>query len=341
MKCNQLFSLGILAVLTLTFIGCKDKEPVVKEFELPSRVINKIEIDNNGVKWIATEKGIVSYDGNLWTTYTGNEVLNNTAIDDLAFSNASGKNEMWLGSKLGATSFDYIASKIGSLTSYNVQLGGILADNVSAVDIDQHNVKYIGTTKGLSILKGTTWTPFMGRRNEEILSRYKITAIASTTNEWVYASTEGGGVTRFKYTADGVSGATTLTTPYASGLKSDTVYTVIVVNGDHQWYGTKRGASLHTSEFTKTFEDWVYYSREDGLVCDTVYAIGKDITENIWFGTHKGVSKFNGTTWENFTTKNGLIADKINTIAIDLDGSVWFGTDNGISHYKNNQWFNF
>ena len=341
MNFNRLFNLGILAVMILSFIGCNDKEPVEKEFQLPSKVINKIVIGEDGVKWFATGKGIVSFNGNLWTTFSGDEILNNTPIEELAYSTVSGKNEVWLGSRLGATSFEYTSSTIGALAKYTVQPNGLLADSVSAIDIDQNNVKYIGTTKGLSILKGTTWTQFLGRRNEEILSQYKITAIASTTNEWVYASTEGGGVSRFKYTADAVSGATTLTTPYASGLRSDTVYTVIVVNGDHQWYGTKRGASLHTSEFTKTLEDWVSYSREDGLICDTVYAIGKDLSDNMWFGTHRGVSKLSGTEWKNFTTKDGLVANKINTIAIDLDGSVWFGTDEGISHYKNNQWVNY
>lgn len=338
MKFNKLFSLRIMAIITLTFIGCKDKEPVAKEFKLPSRVINKIVIDNNGVKWIATEKGIVSYDGNLWTTYTGNEVLNNTAIDELAYSNASGKNEMWLGSKLGATSFEYTANTIGSLTSYNVQQGGILADSVRAIDIDQHNVKYIGTSKGLSILKGTQWDQFVGRKNEEVLSKYKISAVATTTNDWIYVSTVGGGVSRFKYT-DAVSGATTFHQPWSGDLKSDSVFTVVVINDDYQWYGTNKGASLHTSEYTKA--DWTNYSRVDGLVCDTVYAIAKDEIGNMWFGTHRGVSKLSGTKWENFTTKNGLIDNKINTIAIDLDGSVWFGSDNGISHYKNNQWINF
>jgi len=339
MKLNKLFSLGILAVITLTFFGCKDKEPVVEGFMLPSRVINKIAIDNNGVKWIATEKGIVSCKGNRWTTYTGNEVLNNAAIADLANSNSSGKNEIWLGSTVGAASFEFTDSIISSLATYNVLKGGILDNNVSAINIDQNNVKYIGTSKGLSILKGTAWTQFMGRKNEEILSKYKITAIASSLNDWVYASTEGGGVARFKYTADAISGATTFNMPWASGLASDTVYTVIAVNDGYQWFGTNKGASLHKSEYTK--DDWTNYSRVDGLICDTVVAIAKDLSGEIWFGTPKGVSMLRDTTWVNYTTKDGLIANKINTLAVDLDGSVWFGTDNGISHFINNQWFNF
>jgi len=338
MKFNKLIRLGILAVITITFIGCKDKEPAAEGFKLPSRVINKIAIDQNGVKWIATAKGIVSCIGNRWTTYTGNEVLNNTAIADLAISNASGKNEIWLSSTLGATSFEYTDSIISSLAIYNVLKGGILDNNVSAINFDQNNVKYIGTSKGLSILNGTKWDQFAGKKGEEILTKYKISAVATTTNGWIYVSTQGGGVSRFRYT-DAVSGATTMNLPWASGLASDTVNTIIVVDGDHQWYGTNKGASLHTSEFTK--DDWTNYSRVDGLICDTVYAIAKDLSGDMWFGTHKGVSMLMDSTWISFTTKDGLIANKINTLAIDKDNSVWFGTDNGISHYKNNQWVNY
>lgn len=339
MKLIKLKSLGMIAIIALSFPGCNDeKDPVKEEFKLPSQVIKKIEIDNNGVKWIATDKGLVALNGDVWYGFTGNDLLTKTAIDELAFSNTSGKNELWLGSGQGAAFFDLTSTNLGTLTIYNKQQSGILADNVSAIDIDKNNVKYIGTSAGLSILKGTAWSQFMGRTNEEILKEYKISAVATTQGGRIYAATEGGGVSSFKY-ADAVSGATTFSQPWSAGLMSDTVYTVIVVENDNQWYGTNKGAALHTSEYAKA--DWESYTREEGLVSDTVYAIGKDQAGNVWFGTHKGVSKFNGTDWASYTTKDGLIDNKINTLAIDKDGSVWFGTDKGISHFINNQWINY
>lgn len=332
-------NLGLMAFLMLSFLGCNDdNEPAKEEFKLPSPVIKKIEIDNNGMKWIATEKGLVALNDNKWYIFNSNDLLTTSSIEDLAFSYASGKDELWLGTGSGAASFDFTLTTIGTFTTYNTQQSGILDNNVSAIGIDKNNVKYIGTSGGLSILKGTTWNQFLGRRGEEILKEYKISAVAATSDGRIYAATQGGGVSSFKY-ADAVSGATTLNQPWAWGLKSDTVYTVIVVENDYQWYGTNHGAALHTSEFTKA--DWESYSKEDGLICDSVYAIGKDQTGNVWFGTHKGVSKFNGTTWINYTTKDGLIDNKINTLAIDKDGSVWFGTDKGISHFINNQWINY
>lgn len=329
----------MIAIAALFILGCNDdKDPVKEGFKLPSQVIRKIEIDSDGNKWIATEKGLVALMGDNWIIYSENELLTNTAIDELAFSNASGKKELWLGSSLGAASFDITSNDKETLTTYNKQQSGILSNNVSAIDIDKNNVKYIGTSAGLSILKGSTWNQFMGRNNEEILKEYKISAVATTQGGRIYAATEGGGVSSFKYT-DAVSGATTFHQPWSMGLMSDTVYTVIVVENDNQWYGTNKGAALHTSEYAKA--DWESYTRAEGLVCDTIYAIGKDQAGNVWFGTHKGISKFNGTDWVSYTTKDGLIDNKINTLAIDKDGSVWFGTDKGISHFINNQWINY
>lgn len=339
MKYIKISHLAFLAVVAFTFSACEeDKDPVKEEFKLPSLEIRKIEIDDDGVKWIATAKGVVKMDDKEWTVFKDNELLTQTPVDELAFSNVSGTRELWIGSSKGVSWFDYTAESINEMTTYRAQQDGLLDDQVSAIDIDGQNVKYIGTSKGLSILKGTQWDQFMGRQNEEILAEYPISAIATAANGRIYASTVGGGVSSFKYT-DAVTGATTFHQPWSADLLSDTVYTVIVVDDNDQWYGTNRGAALHTSEFAKA--NWTSYTRLNGLICDSVYAIGKDSKGQIWFGTHKGVSMLKDTIWQTFTTKEGLIDNKINTLAVDKDGSVWFGTDKGISHYSNGHWVSY
>jgi ligand-binding sensor domain-containing protein len=340
---NQLMYIKLIflvVLVTLIFSCKKNDNPAPEAFKFPSKVINKIAVESTGVKWFATEKGVISYDNTTWTKYSDNQNLTSGSISDFVFEKLSGMNKLWLGTDFGSTVFDFGTSKV-SVANYKTKNSRILSDTVSALGIDNSSVKYIGTSKGLSILKADKWDQFLGRRNEEILAMYKISSVATSTNGYVYAATQGCGVSRFKYT-DAVSGATTFSRPWASGLPSDTVYTVFV-DGDAQWYGTFRGAAYHSSEFTKS--DWATYTRANGLVCDSVYAIAKDLSGNMWFGTYKGVSKLSisttDTIWTNYTTKDGLIANKVNTIAADLDGSIWFGTDNGISHYTNNKWQNY
>jgi ligand-binding sensor domain-containing protein len=332
------YKLAILISLITAgiFLGScnKNDDPVDQPFKLPSKVINKITVDSKGVKWFATEKGIVSYDAGKWTTYSDDKNLSAGPMADLAFDLATGIQKLWLASTVGLSSFDFAANSI-SVQNFSTKNSEILADTVTAIGIDGNNVKYLGTPKGLSILKDGKWDKFFGRKNEEILSKYKISSVGTATNGYVYATTEGGGVSRFKYT-DAVSGATTYNLPYANGLPSDTVFTVFV-DGNVQWFGTLKGVGYHTSEFTK--QDWTSYTRTEGLVCDSVYAIAVDKSGNVWFGTHKGVSfKTQEDKWTTYTTKDGLVADKVNTIAVDPDGSVWFGTDEGIAHFVNGHW---
>jgi ligand-binding sensor domain-containing protein len=330
----------ILPLLSLILIlngSCKnDEPPVAEEFVFPSKVINKILVDEAGVKWFATEKGIISYDGQQWTSYTDAQKLTTGNVSDFLLERLSGVKKLWMGTNKGLSAFELGASEI-VVINYNASKSGILDDNVLALGADNQSAKFIGTAKGLSILKGDKWTSYYGVKGEEILKDFEISSIAVAKNGYIYAATQGGGVSRFKFT-DAVSGATTYNHPWAS-LPSETIFTVIT-DGNAQWYGTDGGVALHTSEFAK--QDWTTYSREDGLVCDTVYAIAKDPSGNVWFGTHKGVSKLSGTKWESYTTKNGLIDNKINTIAVDADQSLWFGTDKGITHYTSDgKWVNY
>ena len=331
-------NLIIFSILFLIIASCNPDIKKEEKFKFPSNLINKITIDNKGVKWIATSKGLVSYDGVKWNVYNENMYLSNLSINDLALDNDSIMNKIWIASNVGATSFIPGNNILTTDRNYNTSKDSILDNNILAVNIDINNVKYFGTSKGLSIFKENNWTNFMGRKKEEILSEYEITSIASANDGWVYATTKGGGVSRFKYT-DAITGATTYNQPWAYGLKSDTVFTVFVDQDSHQWYGTNRGLAYHASPNTKS--DWTSYSHEDGLICDTVYAINKDHSGKIWVGTNKGISTFDGNKWEKFTTTNGLVNNQVYTIAVDLDGSVWFGTENGISHYSNGIFENF
>lgn len=330
----------ILPVLLLFVLSCNNNDdPDPEEFVFPSKIINRIIVDSSGVKWFATEKGVISYDGARWTTYSDDNGLSNGPMADLAFDIASGINKLWLASTVGLSSFEFGQTTIAFQNS-NTANSDILADSVTAIGIDVNNVKYLGTPKGLSILKEGKWSEFFGRRNQEILLEYKISSVAPASNGYVYIATEGGGVSRY---CDATSGQTTLNLPWAWGLPSDTVYSVMITQDTCQWYGTNRGVGYHLSPYTKS--DWITYTRTEGLVCDSVYAIAKDLSGDMWFGTHKGVSKMHMSTtdtiWTNYTTKDGLVANKINTVAADLDGSVWFGTDEGISHFSNNIWEKF
>jgi len=300
-----------------------------------SNNIKKIITDKNGLKWIATDNGLHSYDGTKWDQFRGFPFGNSYKYEDGNIS-SSNDGEIWFAGNTGSIMFKFNETAIESKKVYTKNSSGLLSNSVTAVAADQFDTRYFGTSLGLSINKGDKWESFVGRKNEEILREYKITSIATAKNGWIYAATYGGGVSRFKYT-DAVSGATLFDSIW-SQLKSNYVNTVIIVDDTIQWYGTNRGACLHISHYTKEIFDWQSYTTAEGLPSDTVLSIAKDLDGNIWFGTTAGAARLNGTQITVFTTADGLVSDKINTISADTDGSLWFGTNKGLSQFKDGNW---
>jgi ligand-binding sensor domain-containing protein len=328
-----------LFFLSLTFLilACNNDDDTVL-VKLPDNTINKIVVDKSGTKWIATIKGIVSFNGKTYS----NAKLGNNSVVDLATETQNSLSRIWLASNFGATVYNYKSDNIDSEINYSIE-NGMLSNNIKAVGVYDSGTYFFGTSLGLSILHNNKWSSFTGKtryENIEVLKNYEISDIARSKNGWVFVTTLGGGVSRFKYELDAVSGATTYNSDWAFGIQSDSVNTVVIVDDTCQWFGTNNGVGFHTSHYTK--EDWIYYSTRDGLICDTVLAIAKDQSGNVWFGTPKGLSKFDGLkSWKNYTIQDGLIDNKINTIAVDIDNSVWFGTDKGISHFSNNKFTNY
>lgn len=303
------------------------------EVDIPnSNNIKKIVSDNYGLQWIATDDGLHCFDGIKWDNIQNFPIGNHYKYLDGKLSDFS-ENEFWFAGNTGSIMFSLNADGITSRKVYTSKSSGLLSDSVSAVAVDSKNTRYFGTSKGLSIYDGVKWSPFYGRETEEILKEYRISSIGTAKNGWVYAATYGGGVSRFKYT-DAVSGATLYDSVW-SQLKSNYVNTVVIVDDTCQFYGTNRGASLHTSEYTKDIDSWHSYTTEDGLPSDTVLSIAKAADGTVWFGTTAGLARLSGDLMTNFTTIDGLISNRIKTISIDKDGSLWIGTEKGISHYKN------
>ncbi|MEI7503335.1 MAG: hypothetical protein WCJ61_08615, partial [Paludibacter sp.] len=245
MKLNIRNLSSFFLLVIVFFYGCKVDEPS-DATTLPSNTINKITIDKHGVKWIATDNGLASFDGKSWKTYSNESALNNKPILSLFYDVFSENEQLWASTNEGVVNTEISGQNITVNNNYRKASNELLNDTVFSVATDNKSAKFFGTPNGLSILKNSVWTSYDGRwgnkSKDNFLTRKSITAITSAKNGWNYVSTMGGGVSRFQY-ADAVSGATKYFQPWAFGLKSDTVYTVIIVNDTCQWYGTTKGAA--------------------------------------------------------------------------------------------------
>ena len=227
--------------------------------------------------------------------------------------------------------FSLIAQK---WTIYNHYNSGLLSDDVRAVFIDNNDIKWFGTSAGLSILDDNVWSSITVNDN---LAHNTVTAIASENNAekvmkfWI---TTLGGVTELRQE----SGAITVGPPIIkenSGLLSNNVLSVAAEDTTLYWFGTDIGCS----SFDGT--NWAAYTTDNFLNTNWVTAIAAPPNDWTYIATKGGgVTRIKQQCIDAVTSASPLTttwhqiaSDTVNIVYIDKQGARWFGTNNGISKH--------
>lgn len=328
MTCKKLIYPVGFAILILFLLNSCGNDDLNETEEPLFETVNGFVISKKGEKFMATEKGLYSFNEKEgYKAVTGNIQL--SSPNDLIYSKKQPAKEMWLASDNGVLNF----TTLQQLTCTN---SGLKNNIVTQLDFDFENRGIFAHPKSLSILNNNKWFESTGQN--DIYLQFEITDIASAVNGFTYVTTKGGGVERFEMDIDGISGATIFDTDW-SKLESNNINTVYI-DSIAQVYGTDAGVAMHFSEFTKW--DWETYSKNDGMINDTVIAVVKDGSKNWWFGTRQGLSSFANSKWTNYSVKtHNLISNNIKFLAVDIDGTVWFASDEGLSHFVNGQWISY
>ena len=110
---------------------------------LNSNQVKSIDEDANGGIWIGTNLGVSYFDGTTWTSYSSPD-LHWSGVNATAFDSNGDK---WFASPLGGiTHFDGT-----TFTPYDTS-NGLLSQFVTALLIDDHDNKWVGTSSGMSVL---------------------------------------------------------------------------------------------------------------------------------------------------------------------------------------------
>jgi len=322
------WSIGI-ALCSFIILNSCEKENPDENVKISFETVNGFIIKESGEKILATDNGLFLFDET-----TGNfdfiEGANNLKpLNDLAFSKNEISKELWLASNEGVLDFN-------NQQLFSSSNSGLQNNSVSHLDFDFNNRGIFATSEGLSILDNNKWTVSSGLN--DIYLNFEITDLAPAVNGFVYVTTRGGGIERFKFDVDGISGATIFDTDWTR-LESNNI-NIVYIDSITQVYGTDTGVAMHYSEFTKW--DWEIYTTKNGLINNMVISVAKDKSGNWWFGTPQGLSRFNNSKWTSYTVEiQNILDNNIQFLAIDADGSVWFACDEGLSHFVNNRWINF
>lgn len=268
--------------------------------------VQEIDFDKKGRKWLATNLGVILFDGKKFINISEKlhlkpEVVNALRID----SNGN----IWFGTGRGLyriieknNSFDYV-HYVG------------VNNSITCIKEDaRHNI-WIGTYgDGIYVYN---WKSF--RRIDLNLELYLQTVLDiyfdNHSNAWL--ATLNSGVFQYNMQSKTFSQLTE-----AQGLSVNHVRSIIQDNSGNYWFGTSGGGicNYFGQQFT-------HYDKSSKLLAGNyVYSIYRNSKGSLWVGTSdKGVSVFDSAVFYN--ASNGFADVKVRAICEDNKGNMYVGTD--------------
>jgi len=221
-------------VVTLGIVRLKDGLFTVFEHPNiplpPYSYVFEVAIDPNGVKWFATEHGLLSYNDTTWVLFNqSNSGLPTNRIFNISIDNQGNK---WIGTEGGFVKFDDSVWVVYDLSNSLWNPGNTFLSMAT----DPAGVKWFATYDGLFRYDDTTWTVFNKTNTPLIENDYRSIAFDYAGILWL--GTGGSGL--WKY--DGLSW--TRYYHFNSGLPQNTVHSIAIDDNNNKWIGTREGLAV-------------------------------------------------------------------------------------------------
>jgi signal transduction histidine kinase/ligand-binding sensor domain-containing protein/CheY-like chemotaxis protein len=322
---------------------------------LPESDVQSIVQTDDGYVWLATEEGLVRFDGVHFAVFDRKntpQITNNnvhTLLRDLYGS-------LWIGTENGLLRLNG-----GKFALYGVRDG--LPDNyIRRLWVDPEGAFWIATNKGTSLWRNGRFVDGAAPGGNLVANGYEMWKDPNG-DHWIRTPTgltlrraDGSGE---KYTTkDGLSNSHinqvlrdrrgTLWIGTASGLNRLVDGRIAVYplgtktplppieqlredRDANLWIGTE-GSGL----FRLNQDGLSSFSAEDGLSNDTVQVVYEDRDGNLWVGTDSGgVDEFRDGVFTTYSEPEGLSGGSIKTVMEGGDGSIWIGTQaSGLNRLK-------
>jgi signal transduction histidine kinase/ligand-binding sensor domain-containing protein len=287
---------------------------------LPDRKINSLLAVGSRDLWIATDNGIVRWNGGEFSAAASSHVLDRT--QGLAMIQDRDSN-VWIGAPNGLT-------RIGAraVSSFEQQGNPSTLSSIGPVTAlfeDREGNLWMGTRRGFERLRDSVFTTYSAAGG-----------LPAEINGPVYVDGQGriwfapaqGGLYWLKENQVGhVANA---------GLDRDVIYSI---SGDEKdlWIG-RRGGLTQLRYGDNSFSTQTY-TQADGLAQNAVFAVHKSRDGTVWAGTLSGgLSRFKNGAFHTYNVANGLGSNSITSMREISDGTMWFGTPNGLNAFANGHW---
>ncbi|MEN8225292.1 MAG: hypothetical protein ABFS05_08020, partial [Bacteroidota bacterium] len=292
---------------------------------IPSRIVNALEVDADGIKWIGTEPvcgggictdgGLAAFDGVNWTIYDSlNSSLNSNFIRSLGLDL---EEVLWVGTGHGqVSSFDG-----SNWEAYPFPIPVNVP--VTSISCDLYGHIWAATEgNGIFMYDGAGWDHYHSANS--ILSNYLSSVEAGPDNAvW----TGGTGDLLFKFTGS----------EWEAVALPDELFFTSAIAIDHEnriWVGSDGVfCSFYAGAWT------VFDESITGIPDSTigyVFDITFDDSGNTWIGHSEGLIKYDGAEWTTFLPSNsGMLSRHVLSLAADILGNLWIGTaDTGLIAYQ-------
>ncbi len=363
LACSALLTLVLcaLALLAPTSVYAQDLQAIVEATEpggsvlaqyvptaitshngLPQNSVRAIAQSADGYVWLATEEGLVRYDGNYTRVFdrSTDPALRDNFIRSIA---AAPDGSVWVGTRSGINRYAH-GSFVTHIPTDEQMLRLVFCDNLGKV--------WVGTDQGLYTVQedSTDLIDFPG-----IPKTVSIRQLATGPDGTMWAATSTGlwsinhgqarhhdeteglpdlNLKTLTVTDDGSIWVSTLTDlvhwnhRVLKRLSIDTLapharVTSLLVDGSGKlWIGTERDG-IAILQGNQLF----HYRAKDGLPSDAVEVLHKDRDDNLWVGTNgAGAVRFHAGLFTTYGAREGLSESMVFLARTARDGSVWTAT---------------
>lgn len=300
----------------------KDFKTYEEKEGIPGQIITSISEDANHSIWVGNSiGGLYKFNGQTFLNFNNSDkkILSNKTT---LFITPDDNNNTIIGKEnrillYNGKQFETLKNKGDTLTTFVI----------NCFKKDSRNIIWIGTNKGLLVLKNRT---LLHISDTDFITNANITSLTEDINGNLWAIENNSSFYKIKII--GPSHYQVKTSKIDSILIPEkTIITNIHFDQQNQlWISTQnKGLFKFSNNTLKNF------TQKNGLPIDNIKNIFEDRSGNLWFGTNGGgLVKFTNQAFTYFENLQGFNSPDIFAINADKKGNIWIGTSlNGVYKY--------
>lgn len=268
------------------------------ESGLPQNTVHSIVQTRDGYLWLATEGGLVRFDGMNFQVFDAQNTPGLKSNDILSL--AVGRDgALWIGTA------DGIARLHNSKFSAFTTADGLPSNSIWSLCQTRSGTLVALTAGGLARYTGARFETLPGEASS------------------VGAIAEGAHGVFWMATANGLQELFQGRPVKAPRFSDRSIQALYADRSGRLWIGTADGLSVYENGRIRT------YRKKDGLPGNRIAAIYQDREGVIWVSTDGGIARIEGQGIEPLPANNFFAANLVLCFFEDREGDLWMGTDSG------------